>query len=90
MTYQRAGDYVLTWSEELDAQSAKMFGTSSTLVKRGPKEQPETADADEHPAKRVKTEGGTSDLDDEIKRNFEKGTVAKVRANLFSIFLISR
>ncbi|KAJ5148652.1 hypothetical protein N7448_000230 [Penicillium atrosanguineum] len=90
---KRAGDYVLAWSEELDAQSAKMFGgtaaTKSTLVKRGPKEQPETADADAHPAKRVKTEGGTSELDDEIKRNFEKGTVAKLTMPVLKEFLVS-
>lgn len=61
-----------------------MFGgtaaTKSTLVKRGPKEHPErTGNAGDPPAKRVKVEGGASDLDEEIKRNFEKGTVSKVR-----------
>lgn len=67
-----------------------MFGgtaaTKSTLVKRGPKEQSENVNGGEPPAKRVKTEGGASDLDDEIRRNFEKGTVAKasLRLSLFS------
>lgn len=65
-----------------------MFGgtaaTKSTLVKRGPKEHPENADnAGDPPAKRVKVEGGASDVDDETKRNFEKGTVSKVRINSF-------
>lgn len=87
MELQRAGDYVLAWSEELDAQSAKIFGgtaaTKSTLVKRGPKETVE--DAGEPPAKRVKAEGGTSDLDDEVRRNYEKGTVSKVGDALLSI-----
>jgi len=54
--------------------------TKSTLVKRGPNEQSENADnAAPPPSKRMKVEGGISDLDDEIKRNFEKGTVSKVR-----------
>jgi ATP-dependent DNA helicase 2 subunit 1 len=67
-----------------------MFGgtaaTKSTLVKRGPKEQSENADAGNPPAKRVKVEGNTSNLDDEIKRNFEKGTVSKVRNAPLSYF----
>lgn len=83
--FQRAGDYVLAWSEELDAQSAKLFGgtaaTKSTLVKRGPKASAEGAG--EPPAKRVKAEGGVSDLDDEIRRNYEKGTIAKVGLHFF-------
>lgn len=62
-----------------------MFGgtaaTKSTLVKRGPKETAEGAG--EPPAKRVKAEGGTADLDDEIRRNYEKGTIAKVGLSLF-------
>lgn len=77
---QRAGDYVLAWSEELDAQSAKLFGgpaaTKSNLAKRGPKGTAEGAG--EPPTKRVKAEGATSDLDDEIRRSYEKGTIAKV------------
>lgn len=39
--FQRAGDYVLAWSDQLDAAFDKMFGgtaaTKSTLVKRGPR-----------------------------------------------------
>lgn len=84
--FQRAGDYVLAWSEELDAQAAKLFGgtaaTKSTLVKRGPKERGAEG-AEEPPTKRVKAEGSISDLDDEIRRNYEKGTIAKVGPSLF-------
>ncbi|OQD74410.1 hypothetical protein PENDEC_c011G00747 [Penicillium decumbens] len=91
---KRAGDYVLAWSEELDAQSAKMFAgtaaTKSTLVKRGPNEQSENADnAAPPPSKRMKVEGGISDLDDEIKRNFEKGTVSKLTMPVLKEFLTS-
>lgn len=58
-----------------------MFGgtaaTKSTLVKRGSKGDVEGAK--EPPTKRVKAEGSIADLDDEMRRNFEKGTVSKVR-----------
>lgn len=77
--FQRAGDYVLAWSRELDKQSDKMFGigaVTSTLTKRGPKDRTETADG--HPAKRVKVEPGTASAEDEVRRSYEKGTVSKV------------
>ena len=83
MPFQRAGDYVLAWSEELNTQSNKLFGgtaaTKSTLVKRGAKGRAENAEsAGDPPAKRVKVEAGAADMDDEIRRNYEKGTLAKV------------
>lgn len=75
---KRAGDYVMTWSELVDENAKQMFGgtaaTKSTLVKRGPKDQ----DAGNPPSKRVKVEGGTTNLDDDVKRSFERGAVAKV------------
>jgi len=76
---QRAGDYVLAWSEELDKQYSKTFGgpETATLVKRGAKEP--TGGAEGPPAKKMKVEGGTSDIDDEVRRRYEKGEVSKVR-----------
>lgn len=58
-----------------------MFGgtaaTTSTLVKRGPKDRADNAEsAAVPPAKRPKIEGGS--LDDDVKQNFQKGTVSKV------------
>lgn len=78
---KRAGDYVMTWSELVDENAKKMFGgtaaTKSTLVKRGPKDQ----DDGDPPSKRVKVEGGTTNLDDDVKRSFERGAVAKVSSH---------
>jgi ATP-dependent DNA helicase 2 subunit 1 len=54
-----------------------MFGgraTTSTLVKRGAKAEP----TEDHPSKRVKVEGDTSGVEDEVKKCYEKGTVSKV------------
>lgn len=53
------------------------MATTSTLVKRGPKDRTDQEDsAAKPPAKRAKIEGGS--LDDEVKQNFHKGTVSKV------------
>lgn len=74
----------MAWAELVEEKAQKMFGgtaasTKSTLVKRGPKDQGQQAeDAIDHPSKRIKIEGGTSNLDDDVKRSFERGAVAKV------------
>jgi hypothetical protein len=80
LALKRAGDYVMTWSELVDENAKRMFGgtaaTKSTLVKRGPKDQ--AGDSGDPPSKRVKLESGTANLDDDVKRSFERGAVAKV------------
>lgn len=83
LVLKRAGDYIMTWSDLIDEKAKDMFGgtaaTKSTLVKRGPKDRAEQAgDAGDPPSKRVKVEGGTADLADEVKKSFERGAVAKV------------
>ncbi|OGE57154.1 hypothetical protein PENARI_c002G00481 [Penicillium arizonense] len=84
---KRAGEYVLAWAEELKDQSSKMFGgtaaTKSTLVKRGAKEE----NAESHPSKRVKVEGGGNDLENDVKRASEKGTVSKLTVAVLKEFL---
>ncbi|KAJ5388592.1 hypothetical protein N7509_011133 [Penicillium cosmopolitanum] len=84
---KRAGDYVMTWSELVDENAKSMFGgtaaTKSTLVKRGPKDH----DAGNPPSKRVKVEGGTTNLDDDVKRSFERGAVAKLTMPILKEFL---
>lgn len=80
--FQRAGDYVLAWSDELDAQSTKMFGgtaaTKTTLVKRSAKDRGEGVDSGAQPAKRPKIESDSAGLDADIKWSYEKGSVSKV------------
>jgi ATP-dependent DNA helicase 2 subunit 1 len=86
---QRAGDYVLAWSDQLDAAFDTIFGgtaaTKSTLVKRGPKD---SADSEGGPAaKRMKTEGGAGGVDEEVKRCYDKGTVSKLTLPVLKEFL---
>ncbi|CAL5871949.1 uncharacterized protein PFLUO_LOCUS6206 [Penicillium psychrofluorescens] len=85
--HKRAGDYVLAWSEELDKQYSTMFGGAgtTTLVKRGAKEP--AGDADGPPAKKAKIEGGTSGIDDEVRRSYEKGAVSKLTVPVLREFL---
>ncbi|KAJ5089184.1 hypothetical protein N7532_007868 [Penicillium argentinense] len=92
---KRARDYVLAWSDLLNEEAKTAFGgtaaTKSTLVKRGPKDRADSAgDAADPPKKRVKTEGDAASLDDEIKRSFEKGTVAKLTMPMLKEFLTSK
>ncbi|KAJ5596964.1 hypothetical protein N7450_003422 [Penicillium hetheringtonii] len=90
---KRAGDYILAWAELVEEKAQKMFAgtaasTKSTLVKRGPKDRAEqTGDTVDPPSKRVKVEGGTSSLDHDVKRSFEKGAVAKLTVSMLKEFL---
>ncbi|KAJ5688960.1 hypothetical protein N7462_003352 [Penicillium macrosclerotiorum] len=88
---KRAGDYVLAWSEELDTQFNKIFGgtaaTKSTLVKRGPKERVDGDKAGDPPAKRVKVEDGAGNIDDEVRRFYDKGIVSKLTMPVLKEFL---
>ncbi|KAJ5113875.1 hypothetical protein N7456_002409 [Penicillium angulare] len=90
--HKRAGEYVLEWSEKLDALSDKMFGGSperSTLVKRGPRDSNGDEGSSEQPSKRVKTESGSSDIDGDIKKAMEKGTLSKLTVATLKEFLTS-
>lgn len=58
-----------------------MFGGSpgqSTLVKRGPRDSVDDEGSSNQPSKRVKVEAGSSDIDGDIKKSMEKGTLSKV------------
>ncbi|OJJ41529.1 hypothetical protein ASPWEDRAFT_23609 [Aspergillus wentii DTO 134E9] len=85
---KRAGDYVLSWSEELDAQSAKIDakGPQTTLVKRGAKDQ--TQDAG-HQTKKVKVENNPSAAGDEVRKHYEKGNLSKLTLPVLKEFLTS-
>ncbi|KAJ5637189.1 hypothetical protein N7490_007068 [Penicillium lividum] len=85
---KRAGEYVLQWAEELDAQNEKIFGgtaATKTLVKRGPKNEGEYPGGP--PPKKTKVEVGASDADAEIKMNMEKGTLSKLTVATLKEFL---
>lgn len=92
---KRAGDYVMAWSEQLDKQAATIkasmapTGPKSTLAKRGVKEQRDSADDDSgNVAKKPKVEEGGSVED--LRRHFEKGTLAKLTLPVLKDFLTSR
>ena len=90
---QRAGDYVLAWSDELDSQEKGMFGgttaSKSTLVKRGSKDRSDdTANVDNAPVKRVKVEGGATRIEDEVRKCWEKGSVSKVNNTTFRYIMV--
>lgn len=84
--FQRAGGYVLDWSEKLDAHNAKLFGggsSKSTLVKRGPRD---SDGADQQPSKKVKVEQGTStNGKSEVEIAMEKATLTKVSLGTISL-----
>jgi hypothetical protein len=74
---QRAGEYVQEWAEKVKTHVAETSGgtaATSMLVKRGPKSN----DADGPPSKRPKVELGSSGVEEEVKKSFDKGAVAKV------------
>lgn len=72
----------MEWAQKIKAHAKQMPGgtgaTTSTLVKRGAKSE----GADEHPPKRPKLEPGSSGVEEEVKRSFNKGAVAKVRIKI--------
>lgn len=80
---------MLAWSDELDAQYEKMSAEapkSSTLAKRGPRERAAEGDGAK-PAKKVKVEAGSGGVEEEVRHQWENGTLAKVRTYLPTHFL---
>jgi ATP-dependent DNA helicase 2 subunit 1 len=78
---QRAGEYVLSWADELEKQYAApaAHGPKSTLAKRSAKDR--GADGDEcsgHPSKRIKSESGPEGVEVEVRLHYEKGSLSKV------------
>ncbi|KAL4778533.1 putative DSB repair complex subunit Ku70 [Aspergillus varians] len=84
---KRAGEYVFSWSDELDKQYATIAanGPKSTLTKR-----PAKGEAGP-PAKKVKAEGGGSgDLQNEVQTHHQKGTLSKLTVASLREYLTSQ
>ncbi|KAJ5919718.1 hypothetical protein N7454_009553 [Penicillium verhagenii] len=85
---KRAGEYVIQWAKELDAQNEKIFGGTAaskmTLVKRGSKDH---ESAGSPPAKKTKVEDGGFDIEREIKTAMTKGTLSKLTVLTLKEFL---
>jgi ATP-dependent DNA helicase 2 subunit 1 len=85
---KRAGDYVVEWGEELEAQHRKLFAEqpkSSTLAKRGPKATEPLA---EKPSKKVKTED--SDQAANVLNLYHSGNLSKLTLPVLKEFLTSK
>ncbi|EAW12849.1 putative DSB repair complex subunit Ku70 [Aspergillus clavatus NRRL 1] len=87
---KRAGDYVLSWADELEKQYAttSAHAPQSTLVKRTAKDRAaETDDLPSRPAKKVKAESGPEGVDEDVRRLFEKGSLSKLTVATLKEFL---
>ncbi|KAL4953074.1 SPOC like C-terminal domain-containing protein [Aspergillus filifer] len=88
---KRAGDYVLSWSDELDKQYAEIasLAPQTTLAKR----PANTAAKSAPPAKKIKAEGGgagSSNVQDEVKSHHEKGILNKLTVATLKEYLSSQ
>ncbi|KAL5337134.1 putative DSB repair complex subunit Ku70 [Aspergillus crustosus] len=89
---KRAGDYVLSWADELEKQYEKITANASktVLAKRAAKDKA-PADKAAPPAKKVKTEaGGSSDIQQEIQTHYAKGQLQKLTVATLKEYLTSQ
>ncbi|KAL7654711.1 ATP-dependent DNA helicase II subunit 1 [Aspergillus niger] len=89
---KRAGDYVLSWADELEKQYAKTSAAAprptSTLVKRGSKDRASETE-DSKPSKKIKVEEDSGSLEEEVRRHHKKGTLSKLTVAILKDFLTS-
>ncbi|KAL4913851.1 SPOC like C-terminal domain-containing protein [Aspergillus aurantiobrunneus] len=87
---KRAGSYVLSWADELEKQYATITanGPKSTLAKRPAKGN--TADKAAPPAKKVKAESGTGNIQDEVQKHYENGTLSKLTVASLKEYLMAQ
>ncbi|KAE8154140.1 ATP-dependent DNA helicase II subunit 1 [Aspergillus avenaceus] len=88
--HKRAGDYVLSWADELEAQYVKTAapGPKSTLVKRSAKDRAsEAEDAASKPHKKVKVETDEQGMDDVVRAHYQKGSLSKLTVPVIKDFL---
>ncbi|KAL4900194.1 hypothetical protein BDW74DRAFT_102957 [Aspergillus multicolor] len=88
---KRAGDYVLEWSDELDKQYDHINVNqpkTTTLAKRPAKG--DGADKAAPPAKKVKAEAGSDNIQEEVQKHFTKGTLSKLTVASLREYLASQ
>ncbi|KAL4806109.1 SPOC like C-terminal domain-containing protein [Aspergillus unguis] len=90
---KRAGDYVLNWADELEKQYAKIAQTASkttTLAKRPAKG--DAGDKSAPPQKKIKAEapGGSDNLQEEVQRHYQKGTLSKLTVASLKEYLVAQ
>ncbi|PGH18302.1 ATP-dependent DNA helicase II subunit 1 [Helicocarpus griseus UAMH5409] len=82
---KRAGDHVIDWGEELEAQYRQIEAeqpATSTLVKR-----PASRSQEGKPSKRTKTDPDAAGAADEVRMHYQKGTVNKLTVAVLKEFL---
>ncbi|GAD97375.1 DSB repair complex subunit Ku70, putative [Paecilomyces variotii No. 5] len=93
---KRAGEYVISWGEELESQYRKIETRqpkSTTLAKRPAKsaatEDDEIANAKGagRPSKKIKTESDGQASANEVKKAYEKGAISKLTMPVLKDFL---
>ncbi|KAL2812584.1 SPOC like C-terminal domain-containing protein [Aspergillus granulosus] len=90
---KRAGDYVLSWADELEKQYDKIPATSgvkTTLAKR-PAKDTAAADKAAPPAKKARAaDDGAVDSQAEVQKHFQKGTLSKLTVAVLKDYLVSQ
>ncbi|PYH93205.1 ATP-dependent DNA helicase II subunit 1 [Aspergillus ellipticus CBS 707.79] len=92
---KRAGDYVLSWADELDKQYGQVTAAkpapTSNLVKRGAKDQASAFDDEtSKPSKKVKVEESPESVEEEVRSHYKKGTLSKLTVVTLKSFLASQ
>ncbi|KAL2813315.1 SPOC like C-terminal domain-containing protein [Aspergillus cavernicola] len=90
--HKRAGDYVLSWAEELDKQYEMISASSgpkSTLAKRPAKDK-DAADKAGPPSKKIKAEANSGDLQEEVQKHYQKGTLSKLTVAVLKDYLTTQ
>ncbi|KAL2864755.1 putative DSB repair complex subunit Ku70 [Aspergillus lucknowensis] len=89
---KRAGDYVLSWADELEKQYATISATSgpkTTLAKRPAKDKG-AADKAGPPAKKAKADGSNAgNIQAEVQSHYQKGTLSKLTVATLKEYLTS-
>jgi ATP-dependent DNA helicase 2 subunit 1 len=90
---KRAGDYVISWGEELEAQYRKRFSEqpkTSTLAKRSAKGVEDEAADRSRSSKKVKAESGHGVDDEQILNHYHNGSLSKLTLPILKEFLTSK
>jgi ATP-dependent DNA helicase 2 subunit 1 len=91
---KRAGDYVIAWGEELEAQHRKMFSgqpKTSTLAKRSAKGVDEEVADGGRSSKKVKSESNGHGVDEgQILNHYHSGSLSKLTLPVLKDFLTSK
>ncbi|PYH41749.1 putative DSB repair complex subunit Ku70 [Aspergillus saccharolyticus JOP 1030-1] len=89
---KRAGDYVLSWADELEKQYAQVAGkkpATSTLIHRGAKSRaPDDGEESSKPAKKVKVEADNN-IEEEVRRHYHNNNLSRLTVNILKDFLAS-